>query len=58
MNKSTINIGLIGFGTIGSGVVKVLQEKAKFFEENMGLKLILKKIVSIIIHICLNQSIC
>lgn len=45
MNKSTINIGLIGFGTIGSGVVKVLQEKAKFFEERLGVKLILKRIV-------------
>ncbi|MFH1563958.1 MAG: homoserine dehydrogenase [Nitrospirota bacterium] len=45
MKKSIINIGLIGFGTIGSGVVKVLQEKAKFFEEQLGLKLILKWIV-------------
>lgn len=45
MKKSVINIGLLGFGTVGSGVVKVLQEKAKFFEEHLGLKLILKKIV-------------
>ncbi len=45
MKNQQINIGLIGFGTIGSGVVKVLQEKAKFFEEDLGLKLILKKIV-------------
>ncbi|MEW6096741.1 MAG: homoserine dehydrogenase [bacterium] len=45
MKKSLVNIGLLGFGTIGSGVVKVLQEKAKLFEEHLGLKLILKKIV-------------
>lgn len=45
MKKSVINIGLLGFGIVGSGVVKILQEKAKFFEEHLGLKLILKKIV-------------
>lgn len=45
MEKQQINIGLLGFGTVGSGVVKILQEKAKFFEEHTGLNLILKRIV-------------
>lgn len=45
MEKQQINIGLLGFGTVGSGVVKILQEKAKFFEECTGLNLILKRIV-------------
>ncbi|MBU1088109.1 MAG: homoserine dehydrogenase [Candidatus Omnitrophica bacterium] len=37
MNK--INVGLIGFGTIGSGVVKVLQQKAKTLEKKLGLNI-------------------
>lgn len=45
MKNQEINIGLLGFGTIGSGVVKVLQEKTNFFEKQLGLKLILKKVV-------------
>jgi len=45
MKNQEINIGLLGFGTIGSSVVKVLQEKTNFFEEHLGIKLILKKIV-------------
>jgi len=35
MNK--INVGLIGFGTIGCGVVKILQQKAKVLEKKLGL---------------------
>ncbi len=45
MKNQQINVGLLGFGTVGSGVVEVLQEKVKFFEEHLGLHLILKKIV-------------
>ncbi|MEW6621026.1 MAG: homoserine dehydrogenase [bacterium] len=45
MKKKQIHIGLLGFGTVGSGVIKILQEKAELFEEQLGLKLILKKIV-------------
>ncbi|MFH1062457.1 MAG: homoserine dehydrogenase [Candidatus Omnitrophota bacterium] len=37
MNK--INVGLIGFGTIGCGVVKVLQQKAKILEKKLGLSI-------------------
>lgn len=45
MKKSTINIGLLGFGTIGSSVVKVLCQKKDFFENQLGINLSLKKIV-------------
>jgi homoserine dehydrogenase len=34
-----INIGIIGFGTIGSGVVKVLQSKSKQLADKTGLDL-------------------
>jgi len=39
-----INIGLIGFGTVGTGVVKVLQENAYVFQERIGAEIVLKKI--------------
>jgi homoserine dehydrogenase len=39
-----ICIGLIGFGTIGSGVVKILQENKDVLEARVGLPLRLKKI--------------
>ncbi|MCM8763138.1 MAG: homoserine dehydrogenase [Candidatus Omnitrophica bacterium] len=40
----SINIGLIGFGTVGSGVVKILQERRKLLKEKIGVEIILKKI--------------
>jgi len=39
-----INIGIIGFGTIGSGVVKALRERSSLLEEKAGLRLSIKKI--------------
>ncbi|MDD5746682.1 MAG: homoserine dehydrogenase, partial [Candidatus Omnitrophica bacterium] len=39
-----INLGLIGFGTIGSGVVKVFQDKAALLERSLGVTLRLKTI--------------
>lgn len=42
-----ICIGLIGYGTIGVGVVKVLKENGKLLEDRIGFKLKLKKIVDI-----------
>ncbi|MFC1691716.1 homoserine dehydrogenase [Nanoarchaeota archaeon] len=44
MAQETINIGLIGFGTIGSGVVKRLLKPADI-EKKTGKKIVLKKIV-------------
>ncbi|MDP2682858.1 MAG: homoserine dehydrogenase [Deltaproteobacteria bacterium] len=39
-----INIGLIGFGTVGTGLVKVLKENAKVIQERLGAEIVLKKI--------------
>jgi homoserine dehydrogenase len=42
-----ITVGLIGFGTVGSGVAKILQENAGLIERRVGTKIILKKIADI-----------
>lgn len=39
-----INIGLIGFGNIGSGVVKILRERKQLLSEKTGLDINIKKI--------------
>ncbi len=39
-----INIGLIGFGNVGSGVVRILKEKKGFLYEKTGLDISIKKI--------------
>jgi len=44
MAKDIINIGLIGFGTIGAGVVKILQENAHVIRERLGSELKLTRI--------------
>ena len=42
-----IKVGLIGFGTVGSGVARVLQKNSRLIEKRMGAKLILKRIADI-----------
>ena len=42
--KKTIGIGLLGLGTVGSGVVKILNARAKAIEQKTGLRLELKKV--------------
>jgi len=42
-----ISIGLIGFGNIGTGVVKLLQQNEKLITQKLGAKLVLKKIADI-----------
>ena len=42
-----IKVGLIGFGTVGSGVVKILQKNSKLIEKRMGAKLNLRRIADI-----------
>jgi homoserine dehydrogenase len=37
MLKKVINIGIIGFGTIGSSVVKILMERRAFLRESTGM---------------------
>ncbi len=39
-----INVGLIGFGTVGSGVVKILRERKSYLSERIGVEIALKKI--------------
>ncbi len=39
-----INIGLIGFGNVGQGVAKILNEKRKQLKNKIGVELIIKKI--------------
>ena len=39
-----INVGLIGFGTVGAGVVKILRDKKAFLSAKIGLEINLKKI--------------
>ena len=39
-----INIGLVGAGVVGGGVVKMLSQKAVYFRESLGLPLVLKRI--------------
>ena len=43
----TINIGLLGFGTVGTGVVKILQQNSGVIEKRLGAKLNLKWIADL-----------
>ncbi len=42
-----INIGLVGFGTIGSGVVKTLKMRSNLLKQKLGAQIYLKKICDI-----------
>ncbi|MBU1726361.1 MAG: homoserine dehydrogenase [Candidatus Omnitrophica bacterium] len=42
MNK--INLGLIGFGTVGSGLVKILRDKKSYLTRKIGMEIDIKKI--------------
>lgn len=42
-----IKVGLIGFGTVGSGVGKILQKNSRLIEKRMGAKIVLKRIADI-----------
>ncbi|MBI5888486.1 MAG: homoserine dehydrogenase [Deltaproteobacteria bacterium] len=39
-----INVGLIGFGTVGTGVVKVLKENAAVIKDRVGAEICLKRV--------------
>jgi len=43
----TITLGVIGFGTIGSGVVKLLRESGDIIEKRLGARIYLKKIADL-----------
>lgn len=37
-------VGLVGAGTIGGGVVKIVQQQAEFFKKKLGLDIVLKRV--------------
>lgn len=39
-----INVGIIGFGTVGAGVVKILRERKKLLTDKIGTEINIKKI--------------
>ena len=45
--EETVNIGLIGFGTIGSGVVATLNQNSQLLESKVNKKVNLKRIVDL-----------
>jgi len=47
METKTINIGIIGLGTIGTGVVKILQENQKIIQNRLGAEIKINKIADL-----------
>ncbi|RMF94230.1 MAG: homoserine dehydrogenase [Candidatus Schekmanbacteria bacterium] len=45
-----VKVGLIGFGTIGTGVVKILQQNKNIISDKLGTSIILKKIADLDIN--------
>ena len=45
--KSSIGIGLIGFGTVGSGVVKLLRQNADLLRRRLGVPIELIKVADL-----------
>ena len=45
MDKSCINVGILGWGTVGTGVSKILLNQHALIAKNSGTELCLKKIV-------------
>jgi len=39
-----INVGLLGFGNVGSGLVRILQERKKLLRDKIGAEFVIKKI--------------
>ncbi len=47
MSKESIRVGLIGFGTVGSGVVRILSEQKSLIEKRLGARLEIEKIADL-----------
>jgi homoserine dehydrogenase len=45
VDKSCINVGILGWGTVGTGVSKILMNQHALIAKNSGMELCLKKIV-------------
>ncbi|MGC9517857.1 MAG: homoserine dehydrogenase [Methanomicrobiales archaeon] len=54
---NVVNVGLIGFGTIGSGVVAIFNDNSSLIEKKVGLKVKLKKVVDLDIETPRNVKI-
>ena len=39
-----INVGLIGFGTVGAGVARTLLQKGRFLEQTIGARVVLRRV--------------
>ena len=42
-----IDIGIVGFGTVGTGVLKILRTNRRVIEERLGASLVVKKVVDL-----------
>src|SRR4030042_64218 len=47
MAEIPVKIGIVGFGTVGAGVVKLINEQADFIAKKTGLRLIIGCVVDI-----------
>ncbi|MBL7049895.1 MAG: homoserine dehydrogenase [Nitrospira sp.] len=47
MDKSQINIGVIGFGTVGAGTVKILSNSSREIEQRLGFPVVIKRIADL-----------
>ncbi|TAN41228.1 MAG: homoserine dehydrogenase [Nitrospirae bacterium] len=47
MAKNKINVGIIGFGTVGTGTAKILLENAAIIKKRAGFDVVLKKIADL-----------
>jgi len=45
--RKKIFLGLVGFGTIGTGIVKLLQENEELIQKRLGARLVIKKIADL-----------
>ncbi len=44
-NNQALRVGIAGFGTVGTGVVRVLEESAKLIQERIGREIVIKTIL-------------
>jgi homoserine dehydrogenase len=47
VKKSAIKVGIVGFGTVGTGTVKILLKKNKELERHLGIPIIIKNIADL-----------
>ncbi|MFO7818118.1 MAG: homoserine dehydrogenase [Thermodesulfobacteriota bacterium] len=45
MEKKTITLGLAGFGTVGTGLARIIEENSKWISRRIGKKLVIKHVL-------------